>query len=51
MILDIDKTVASRTLESLMGKSLTCKNIFIDTLVVQVIRGFLNDVSVTKRMD
>ena len=38
MILDIDGTVTSPTLESLIGKSLACKNIFIDTLVVEVIR-------------
>ena len=38
MILDIDGTVTSPTLESLIGKSLACKNIFIDTLVVEVTR-------------
>ena len=36
MILDIDGTITSPILESLIGKSLACKNIFIDTLVVQV---------------
>ena len=36
MILDIDGTIISATLESLIGKSLACKNIFKDTLVVQV---------------
>ena len=36
MILDIDGTFISPTLESLIGKSLACKNIFIDILVVQV---------------
>ena len=35
MILDIDGTVTSPTLEGLIGKSLECKNIFVDTLVVQ----------------
>ena len=34
--LDIDGTITSPILESLIGKSLACKNIFIDTLVVQV---------------
>ena len=34
MILDIDGTIISPTLESLIGKSLACKNIFIDTLVI-----------------
>ena len=33
---NIDGTIISPTLESLIGKSLACKNIFIDTLVVQV---------------
>ena len=46
-MIDIDGTTASPILESLIGKSLACKNIFIDTLVVQVTGGFLNDVSVT----
>ena len=36
MILDIDGTIINPTLESLIGKSVTCKNIFIDTSVVQV---------------
>ena len=36
MILDIDGTITIPTLENLIGKSLACKNIFIDTLVVQV---------------
>ena len=36
MILDVDGIIASPILESLIGKSLACKNIFIDTLVVQV---------------
>ena len=45
MILDIDGTIASPNLESLIGKSLAYKNIFINTLVVQA-TGFLNDVSV-----
>ena len=47
MILDIDGTITSPILESLIEKSLAYKNIFIDTLVVQVTGGFLNDVSVT----
>ena len=52
MILDIDGTVTSPTLESLIGKSLACKNIFINTLVVEVTSSiplvvFLYDVSVT----
>ena len=34
--LDIDRTITSPILESLIGKSLACKNIFIDTFVVQV---------------
>ena len=46
MILDIDGTITSPNLESLIGKSLAYKNIFINTLVVQA-TGFLNDVSVT----
>ena len=46
MILDIDRTITSPNLESLIGKSLAYKNIFINTLVVQA-TGFLNDVSVT----
>ena len=41
MILDIDGTITSPILESLIGKSLACKNIFIDTLVVQVTRDSL----------
>ena len=41
MILDIDETITSPTLESFIGKSLACKNIFIDTLVVQVTRDSL----------
>ena len=45
MILDIDRTITSPNLESLIGKSLAYKNIFINTLVVQA-TGFLNDVSV-----
>ena len=36
MVLDIDGTITSPTLENLMGKSLACKNTFIDTLVVQI---------------
>ena len=36
MILDIAGTITSPFLESLIGKSLACKNIFIGTLVVQV---------------
>ena len=36
MILDINETITSPTLASLIEKSLSCKNIFIDTLVVQV---------------
>ena len=36
MILDIDGTNTSPTLENLTGKSLACKNIFKDTLVMQV---------------
>ena len=36
MILDIDGTIISPTIESLIGKSLACKNIFIDILVVKV---------------
>ena len=36
MILDTDGTITSPFLESLIGKSLACKNIFIDTLVAQV---------------
>ena len=36
MILDIDGAITSPILENLIGKSLACKNIFIDTLVVQV---------------
>ena len=36
MILDIDGTITSPILESLIGKSLACKSIFIDTLVDQV---------------
>ena len=35
MILDIDGTITSPTLKNLIGKSLACKNIFIDTLVVK----------------
>ena len=35
MILGIDGTIISLMLESLIGKSLACKNIFIVTLVVQ----------------
>ena len=35
MILDIDGTITIPPLENLIGKSLACKNIFIDTLVVQ----------------
>ena len=36
MILDIDATITSPTLENLTGKILACKNTFIDTLVIQV---------------
>ena len=36
MILDIDGTITSPILESLIGKSLACKNAFTDTLVAQV---------------
>ena len=36
MILDIDGAITSPTLEGLIGKSLACKNIFINTLGVQV---------------
>ena len=36
MILDIDGTITSPILEKLIRKSLACKNIFIDNLVVQV---------------
>ena len=36
MILDIDGTITILTLENLIGKSLACKNIIIDTLVVQI---------------
>ena len=42
MILDTDGTIISPILESLIGKSLACKNIFIDTLVVQVTENYLN---------
>ena len=41
MILDIDRTITSSTLENLIGKSLSCKNFFIDTLVVQVTKDSL----------
>ena len=43
----IDGTITNPTLESLIGKNLACKNIFIDSLVVPVTWGFLHDVSVT----
>ena len=46
VILDIDGTITSPTLENLIGKSLACKNIFIDTSSSDDKR-FLNDVSVT----
>ena len=36
MVLDIDGTITSPVLESLIGKSLACKDIFIDNLVVLV---------------
>ena len=39
--LDMDGTIKSPTLENLIGKSLTCKNIFIDTLVVHVTWDYL----------
>ena len=35
MILHTDGTITSPIVESLIGKSLACKNIFIDTFVVQ----------------
>ena len=38
MILDIDGTITSPTHGNLIGKSLVYKNIFIDTLGVQVSR-------------
>ena len=39
--LDMDGTIKSPTLDNLIGKSLTCKNIFIDTLVVHVTWDYL----------
>ena len=36
MILDIDGTITISTLENLIGKSLACKNTYMDTLEVQV---------------
>ena len=36
MILDIDGAITSPILESLIGKCLVCKSIFIDTSVAQV---------------
>ena len=36
MILDIDGTITNPTLENLIRNSLASKNIFIDTLVVQI---------------
>ena len=48
MILDKDGTITSPILINLIGRSLTCKNMFLDTLVVQVIHSiFLNDITVT----
>ena len=48
MILDKDGTITSPILINLVGRSLTCKNMFLDTLVVQVIHSiFLNDITVT----
>ena len=41
MILDIDGTITSPTLENLIGKSLAYNIIFIDTLAVQVTRDSL----------
>ena len=48
MILDKDGTITSPILINLIGRSLACKNMFLDTLVVQVIHTiFLNDITVT----
>ena len=46
MILVIDGTITSPIIESFMGKSLACKNIFID-FSSPGHSGFLNDISVT----
>ena len=39
ILLDIDGTITIPTLENLIGKSLACKNIIIDTLVVHITWG------------
>ena len=41
IILDIDGTLASPILVNLIGRSLACKNIFTDTLVVHITRDSL----------
>lgn len=54
MILDIDRTITSSTLENLIGKRLSCKNLFVDTLVVQVRKDSLimyQSHELTKQMD
>ena len=39
--LDTDGTITSPTLENMIGKSLACKDTFIDTLLLRVTWDFL----------